>query len=246
MTGRKLALRARRRQTVACLPPAPRPAANGGPVVSKAFRPAHRRRRQKGLRGPGRTRERALARRYRWACRWHRAPSRDLPWPGGRTPARSMPPLHCAPATAPRLRERFIPFPHVPLRRPAEDRSASTARRRTRSANTDATRRVRPTHPPPNGDPDTRAAADGGPLSLRLRCSFLRVWACAEGPPTATATGLTPAFPFASFRSTAPPPATSQARPQRTAFVPLQCATGSHRRQAGNIDSRSARPLRGA
>lgn len=187
MTGRKLALRARRRQTVACLPPAPRPAANGGPVVSKAFRPAHRRRRQKGLRGPGRTRERALARRYRWACRWHRAPSRDLPWPGGRTPARSMPPLHCAPATAPRLRERFIPFPHVPLRRPAEDRSASTARRRTRSANTDATRRVRPTHPPPNGDPDTRAAADGGPLSLRLRCSFLRVWACAEGPPTATA-----------------------------------------------------------
>ena len=111
------------------------------------------------------------------------------PGPVRRTPARAMPPLHCAPATAPRLRERFIAFQPVPLRRPAEDRSASTARSRTRSAATDATRRMRPTHPPPNGEPDTRAAADGGLLSLRLRCSFLRVWACAEGPPTAAARG---------------------------------------------------------
>ena len=168
------------------------------------------------------------------------------PGPVRRTPARAMPPLHCAPATAPRLRERCIAFQPVPLRRPAEDRSASTARRRPRSAATHATRRMRPTHPPPTGDPDTRAAADGGPLSLRLRCSFLRVWACAEGPPTAAAGGLTPAFPFAPLRSTAPPPATSQARPQRTAFVPLQCATGSHRRQAGDsFDSlRSPAPRR--
>ena len=156
------------------------------------------------------------------------------PGPVRRTPARAMPPLHCAPATAPRLRERFIPFPHVPLRRPAEDRSASTAQRRPRSAATDATRRMRPTHPPPQGTRTRGRRQTAAPSR-----SGYDARSCASGPARRDRRlppqgSLTPAFPFASLSSTAPPPATSQARPQRTAFAPLQCATGSRRRQAGD------------
>ena len=130
-----------------------RSCAHGRPVFRRAVRPASRRRRQSVLEGQPRPASVRFAHhRGTRLTQWGLTPSLE----DASTPLRD--PLR-------RLRGRFIPFRHIPSRRQARHRSASTAPRRTRFAHKHSSRRVLPKHTPHSAAPAplTRASADCEP-----------------------------------------------------------------------------------